>query len=188
MTRTPEPTPEQTTEPRRSRAFWRRPGSVFGNRDYLILLTGQTISGTGASMGMFVFPLVALQITGSTVQAGLVGTAAGLAQWLLGLPAGALVDRWHRRKVMLASEGTGSVAFGSLVVAQAAAPIAPIAGGWLLAHEGHYVAMYGFVALLVVAAIIVTVSKAVREVPMASEWASLAPVENDGAMTLADAS
>jgi len=75
-----------------------------------------------------------------------------------------------------------------MFVAQAAAPIAPIAGGWLLAHEGHYVAMYGFVALLVVAAIIVTVSKAVREVPMASEWASLAPVENDGAMTSTDAS
>jgi len=92
---------------------------VFANRDYLILLIGQTISGTGASMGMFVFPLVALQITGSTVQAGLVGTAAGLAQWLLGLPAGALVDRWPRRRVMLASEGTGAVLFGSLVVASA---------------------------------------------------------------------
>jgi MFS family permease len=96
-----------------------RPGSVFGNRDYLILLTGQTISGTGASMGMFVFPLVAFQLTGSTVQAGLVGTAAGLAMWSLGLPAGALVDRWPRRLVMLASEGAGAVAFGSLVVASA---------------------------------------------------------------------
>jgi len=96
-----------------------RPESIFRNRDYLILLTGQTISGTGASMGMFVFPLVALQITGSTVQAGLVGTAAGLAMWLLGLPAGALVDRWPRRTVMLAAEGTGAVLFGSLVLASA---------------------------------------------------------------------
>src|SRR5213592_4479410 len=104
--------PDPDTE--HGRAFWRRPGSLFGNRDYLILLTGQTISGTGASMGMFVFPLVALQITGSTVQAGLVGTAAGAAMWLLGLPAGALVDRWSRRLVMLASEGVGAVAFGSL--------------------------------------------------------------------------
>ena len=75
-----------------------------------------------------------------------------------------------------------------MFVAQASAPVAPIAGGWLLAHEGHYVAMYGFVALLVVAAVIVTVSKAVREVPMASEWGSLAPVENDGDMTPTDAS
>ena len=75
-----------------------------------------------------------------------------------------------------------------MFVAQASAPVAPIVGGWLLAHEGHYVAMYGFVALLVVAAIIVTVSKAVREVPMASEWGSLAPVENDGDMTPTDAS
>jgi MFS family permease len=111
--------PEVDEDTTRSRAFWRRPGSLFGNHDYLILLTGQTISGTGASMGMFVFPLVALQITGSTVQAGLVGTAAGLAMWLLGLPAGALVDRWSRRRVMLASEGVGAVAFGSLVVASA---------------------------------------------------------------------
>lgn len=35
-----------------------RSASVFRNHDYLILLTGQTISGTGASMGIrFVFPL-----------------------------------------------------------------------------------------------------------------------------------
>ena len=94
--------------------------SLLRNRDYLLLLTGQTVSGVGVSMGMFVFPLVALQITGSTIQAGLVGTAAGLAQWLLSLPAGALVDRWPRRAVMLASEGIGAVLFATLVLAASA--------------------------------------------------------------------
>ena len=61
----------------------------------------------------------------------------------------------------------------------AATPIAPLLGGWLLAHESHYVAMYIFVALLFVAATIVTLSRAVREVPMASEWGHLRPDDAD---------
>lgn len=90
---------------------------LWRNRDYLALLSGQTVSGVGISMSMFVFPLVVLAITGSTVKAGLAGMVVGLAEWIFTLPAGALVDRWHRKKVMTASEGIRALLFGSLAVA-----------------------------------------------------------------------
>ena len=49
-------------------------------------------------------PLVVLAITHSPVQAGLVGALRGLPFALLCLPAGALVDRWDRKRVMLLSD------------------------------------------------------------------------------------
>lgn len=98
------------TQPSPGRSLWR-------NRDYIALLCGQTVSGVGLSMSMFVFPLVVLALTGSTVAAGLAGMVVGLAEWIFTLPAGALVDRWHRKKVMTVSEGVRALLFGSLAVA-----------------------------------------------------------------------
>jgi MFS family permease len=87
------------------------------NGDYLRLLSGQSISSLGSAMSTFVFTLLAMAITGSPVQAGLVGTAAALGGTLAGLPAGALVDRVSRRKVLLACGSAGTVMFGSVAAA-----------------------------------------------------------------------
>jgi predicted MFS family arabinose efflux permease len=87
------------------------------NGDYLRLLSGQSISSLGSAMSTFVFTLLAMAITGSPVQAGLVGTAVALGGTLAGLPAGALVDRVSRRKVLLACGSAGTVLFGSVATA-----------------------------------------------------------------------
>ena len=90
---------------------------LLHNGDYLRLISGQTISSIGSAMSTFVFTLLGLAITGSPVQAGLVGTASALGATLAALPAGTLADRWSRRRILIGYSLTGAVLFGSVAVA-----------------------------------------------------------------------
>ncbi|MBM7776162.1 MFS family permease [Actinokineospora baliensis] len=85
------------------------------NRNYTLLWVGQACAEVGFSASMIAFPLLVLALTGSAAASGLVLAADAVAQLAVGLPAGALVDRWDRRKVMLACEAANIVALGSLV-------------------------------------------------------------------------
>nr|WP_042194947.1 MFS transporter [Kibdelosporangium sp. MJ126-NF4]CEL21435.1 major facilitator superfamily MFS_1 [Kibdelosporangium sp. MJ126-NF4]CTQ95998.1 major facilitator superfamily MFS_1 [Kibdelosporangium sp. MJ126-NF4] len=87
------------------------------NRNYTLLWTGQAVSEVGFSTTMIAFPLLVLAITGSPAASGLVLGADAAAQLVAGLPAGALVDRWDRKKIMLWCEAVMAVAVGSLVLA-----------------------------------------------------------------------
>ena len=91
--------------------------SLLRNFDYLVLITAQTIAGIGGALAIFVLPLVTLAITGSPLKAGLIGTAGGVASWLLTLPAGALVDRWNRKWTMIVSVGFALLAYASVAIA-----------------------------------------------------------------------
>src|SRR4051812_16027664 len=90
---------------------------LLRNGDYLKLLTGQTVSSIGSAMSSFVFTLLGLAITGSPVQAGLVGTAAAVGSLAAALPGGALADRWSRRRILVGYSFVGSALFGSVAVA-----------------------------------------------------------------------
>lgn len=87
------------------------------NRDFTILWVGETISTLGSRMSMFVFPLVAYALSGSTITAALIEAIqlGGLAATLL--PAGVWADSLHRRTLMLAASATGVLAYGSITVA-----------------------------------------------------------------------
>jgi MFS family permease len=87
------------------------------NRDFRRLWLGQACSELGSNAGQLALPLLVLALTGSPIYAGLVGTTNLAAQAILTLPAGALVDRWNRRVVMMACEATRLVAAGLLVAA-----------------------------------------------------------------------
>ncbi|OXM48872.1 MFS transporter [Amycolatopsis alba] len=87
------------------------------NRDYRLLWTGQVVSEAGFSTTMIAFPLVVLAITGSGVQSGLVVGAVAIAQLVAGLPAGALADRWPRKRIMLGCEAVQAFAAAVLVLA-----------------------------------------------------------------------
>ncbi len=63
------------------------------------------------------YPLLMLWSTGLPAHAGLVAFAALLPQLLLVLPAGALIDRWNRRRTMMVCDLTGLLGMASLVVA-----------------------------------------------------------------------
>jgi MFS family permease len=87
------------------------------NRNYTLLWVGQAFSEVGFSATMIAFPLLVLAITGSPAASGLVLGADAAAQLLAGLPAGALVDRWDRKKIMLWCEAVQGVTVGSLALA-----------------------------------------------------------------------
>ncbi|MFC0543271.1 MFS transporter [Kutzneria chonburiensis] len=87
------------------------------NRSYRLLWAGQALSTAGFSGSMIAFPLLVLAITGSPAVSGFVLGVDAAAQLLAGLPAGALVDRWNRKIVMLCCEAAQGIVVASLVVA-----------------------------------------------------------------------
>jgi MFS family permease len=91
--------------------------SLSRNRNYQLLWGSQTLTAFGGSAVGIVFPLLVLTVTDSAATVGLVLGASAAASLLVGLPGGALVDRWNRKKVMLGCELTDMIASLSLVVA-----------------------------------------------------------------------
>ena len=90
---------------------------LWRNRDYLVLWSGQAVSSFGTQMSLLAFPLLMLALTHSPVAAGLLGAARALPYMVLSLPAGALVDRWNRKRVMLVSDSGRALAMGSIPLA-----------------------------------------------------------------------
>lgn len=90
---------------------------LWRNHDFQILWAGETVSQLGSTMSLFVFPLLAYASTGSVVAAAVVEAALALGQVVAMLPAGALVDRVNRKRVMLVANGLGAALYGSLALA-----------------------------------------------------------------------
>jgi MFS family permease len=109
--------------------------SLKGNRDFAILWLGDTASEVGSAMSMLVFPLLGYAVTHSTTQAALATTAYFAAGTIMRLPAGALVDRWSRRRVLLISNlvSAGVLGILALMVATGGASIALLVVAGLLA-------------------------------------------------------
>jgi predicted MFS family arabinose efflux permease len=91
--------------------------SLWRNRDYLLLWAGQAVSSFGSQITQLAFPLLVLALTGSPAQAGLVGAARALPFALLSLPAGALVDRWDRKRLMIWCDAGRVLALSSVPLA-----------------------------------------------------------------------
>ena len=89
------------------------------NRDYRLLLTGSTLSSLGSGMLSLGIMLLIVDLTHSPAKAGLVAGAYGVGQWVMMLPAGALCDRWNRKRVMVVSALVCSVVLGSIPLADA---------------------------------------------------------------------
>lgn len=75
--------------------------SVWRNRDFRLVWGGQTVSDLGAGMTSLAYPLLMLALTGSPAQAGALAAVCSLPYLLFGLVAGALADRWNRKRVMV---------------------------------------------------------------------------------------
>lgn len=91
--------------------------SLWRNRSYRLLLAGSTAEVVGAGVGAFAVPLVAYQVTGSVVQAGLISFVGQLGSVLSSLPAGVVVDRVDRRRLIMAGTAVGALAWLTVVAA-----------------------------------------------------------------------
>lgn len=110
--------------------------SLARNRNFTLLWVGQGCAEIGFSASLLAFPLVVLAVTGSAAASGLVLAANAVAQAVLALPGGAVVDRWDRRRIMLLCEVTQALALTSLVVAM-------LLDGLTVAHLAAVAAVLG---------------------------------------------
>jgi MFS family permease len=98
-------------------------GSLRRNRDFMLLWSGQAVSELGTRTAWLAYPLLVLAMTDSPAKAGIVTFANRFPFFLFSLPAGALVDRWNRKRIMLACDagrlvGALSIA-GALLIGRA---------------------------------------------------------------------
>jgi MFS family permease len=89
--------------------------SLWRNRDFMFLWTGQVVSTLGTRITSLAYPLLVLALTGSPLQAGVVGFAQALPFLLVYLPAGALVDRLNRKRVMLVADAVRAGVLATVV-------------------------------------------------------------------------
>lgn len=86
---------------------------ALASRDYSIFLVGQLVSVIGTWMQSTALPYLAYRITGRPLDLGIIGFASTLPTLLFALPAGVLVERWDKRKVVIIFQSIMSVqAFG----------------------------------------------------------------------------
>jgi MFS family permease len=92
--------------------------SLLRHRDFRQLWAAETISQVGTQVTLVALPLLAVTDLGATpFQMGVLTSLETLAFLLIGLPAGAWVDRWRRKRVLVTGDLVRAVAIGSLPVA-----------------------------------------------------------------------
>jgi MFS family permease len=87
------------------------------NRDFMLLWTGAGYAALGRQIGFIAFPLLMIFQLGSPADAGLVSFAALVPMLVIQLPAGVMVDRWDRRRMMILCDIAGLAAMGSVGIA-----------------------------------------------------------------------
>jgi MFS family permease len=96
----------------------RRPGGLFWQRNFRLLWVGETASQLGSAMAAVAMPLLAVAVLHASTFTVTALTAAAYLPWLLiGLPAGAWIDRLDRRRLMVACDLISALLYGSLPVA-----------------------------------------------------------------------
>ncbi len=92
--------------------------SLWRNRAYVLLLSGETVSSFGAMIVHVALPITAVTYLAATeFQVGLLGAAESAAFLFLALPAGAWVDRMSHRRVMIAANVVRAALLGIIPLA-----------------------------------------------------------------------
>lgn len=99
--------------PRASASLWR-------HRDFMMLWTGQAISEIGSAVTFVALPFAAVVVLhATTFEVGLLAAAGTACFLLVALPAGLVVDRVAKRRLMIACDAARMLILGSVVVAAA---------------------------------------------------------------------
>lgn len=83
----------------------------------MLLWCGQAISASGTGVSQFALPLFILVITRSPAFAGFIAALRALPYFVFTLPAGALVDRWNRKWVMMVCDAGRAICLISIPLA-----------------------------------------------------------------------
>ncbi|MFQ5879328.1 MAG: MFS transporter [Dehalococcoidia bacterium] len=92
----------------------RRPSRTFqalAYPDYRLLWLGQVGSSASQWMDQVVRPILVLELTGSAVQLGLVSALRMAPMLAVGLVAGAVADRFDRRRILVLAQATTMAVF-----------------------------------------------------------------------------
>jgi hypothetical protein len=96
-----------------------RPG-LWRHRDFLLLWAGQSVSELGSAVSMLALPLVAIVLLrASTFEVGLLAAATTVPFLLIALPAGLVVDRMAKRRLMIGCDAARMLIIGSVPIAAA---------------------------------------------------------------------
>ena len=87
------------------------------NRDFMLLWTGQAVSMLGSRITSIAIPLLVYGVTGSPADMGVVGFFGTLPYLVVQLPAGGIVDRLDRRRVMVVCDVVRASALASIPLA-----------------------------------------------------------------------
>lgn len=145
---------------------------IAGNRNFRLLWVGEGVSVLGSMTTSVVVPLVAVTVFGAgPAWMGLLTAAAWLPWLLIGLPAGAWVDRSDARRVMVVADLGAAVAIGSVPLAWAL--------GWLtLPHLVLATLAVGAASVFLRTAYLPLVSRVVAEPDLAAANARLVGTES----------
>ncbi|MBV9253721.1 MAG: MFS transporter, partial [Actinobacteria bacterium] len=80
-------------------------GSLWRHGDFMKLWSAETVSQLGSQVSLLAIPLIAISVLkATTLQVGLLSAVEMAPFLLVGLPAGAIVDRLRRRPVLIAGD------------------------------------------------------------------------------------
>ncbi len=89
--------------------------SLLRNRNFLWFWGGDAISQLGAQFSQLAIPVLAVTLLGATeFEVGVLGAAQTAAFLLVGLPAGAWIDRMLKRRVMIVADLVRAVALAAM--------------------------------------------------------------------------
>ena len=93
-------------------------GGLLRTRNFGLFWVGESVSGFGSAITTVALPLVAVStLHASTGMIALLTAASWLPWLLIGLPAGAWVDRWRRRRTLLAADLVSAAALVAVPIA-----------------------------------------------------------------------
>lgn len=81
----------------------------IGLKDFLLVWSGQSVSALGSWLSKFTLGIWVLRTTGSTTEFALTYIASSIPAICVSPFAGALVDRWNRRRILIACDGLSAV-------------------------------------------------------------------------------
>jgi MFS family permease len=95
-----------------------RSAKIPAHRNFALLWAGQSVSDLGSAVTTLALPLTAITVVRASVfEIGLLAACTNIAYLVVALPAGALIDRVSKRKIMIFCDIARMLLIGSVPVA-----------------------------------------------------------------------